>query len=88
MIEYNFGKLVTSKSGHDKGKVFVIIEEDNEYVYLADGKYRTLGNLKKKNKKHIQIININNDTLTGKDRTITDEDIKRSIKLYKAGCQI
>lgn len=48
--------LASSKAGHDKKTVYVIIEEDKEYVYLADGKTRPLTKPKKKNKKHIQII--------------------------------
>lgn len=50
------GMLASSKAGHDKGLVYVIIAEDDEYVYLADGKLRTMAKPKKKNKKHIQII--------------------------------
>ncbi len=50
------GMLAGSKAGHDKGNIYVIIKEDAEYVYLADGGIRKLSNPKKKNKKHIQII--------------------------------
>ena len=48
--------LARSKAGHDTGKVYVIIEVDDAYVYLADGSIRTLKNLKKKKKKHVQVI--------------------------------
>lgn len=50
------GMLARSKAGHDTGKVYVIIEVDDAYVYLADGSIRTLKNLKKKKKKHVQVI--------------------------------
>ena len=50
------GMLARSKAGHDTGKVYVIIEVDDTYVYLADGSIRTLKNLKKKKKKHVQVI--------------------------------
>lgn len=50
------GMMASSKAGHDKNTVYVIIREDSEYVYLADGKTRTLAAPKKKNKKHIQVI--------------------------------
>ena len=42
------GLLASSKAGHDKDKIYVIIREDEEYVWLADGKYKTNANLKKK----------------------------------------
>ena len=48
--------LARSKAGHDTGKVYVIIEVDDTYVYLADGSIRTLKNPKKKKRKHVQVI--------------------------------
>ncbi len=56
MDGYKAGMLARSKAGHDKGKVYVIIVVDDTYVYLADGSIRTLGHLKKKKKKHVQVI--------------------------------
>lgn len=50
------GMLAASKAGHDKSVIYVIIKEEEEYIYLVDGKIRTLDKPKKKNKKHIQII--------------------------------
>ncbi len=75
------GMLAVSKAGHDKGKVYVIIEEDDEYVYLADGKKRTVEGPKKKNKKHIQIIKkVQTERPQGGYR---DLEIKRTIKKYQ-----
>lgn len=56
MEEIRTGMLAKSKAGHDKGQVYVIMDTDDAYVYLADGRIRTLGRLKKKKKKHIQPI--------------------------------
>ena len=50
------GYLAYSLSGHDKDRVYLIINEDKDFVYLADGDVRTTDRLKKKNKKHIQVI--------------------------------
>ena len=43
------GMFATSKAGHDKGKLYIIMEEEDEYVYLSDGRLRTVDKLKKKN---------------------------------------
>ena len=43
--------LARSKAGHDMGKVYVIMDVDDAYVYLADGRIRTLDKLKKKKQK-------------------------------------
>lgn len=56
MDRCEIGMLVRSKAGHDAGTVYVIINEDDAYVYLVDGKIRTLARPKKKKKKHVQII--------------------------------
>ena len=79
------GKFATSKAGHDKTKLYVIMNEDLEYVYLVDGDLKPLDKPKKKNKKHIQIINRVDETIQNKLETgqiIYNEDIKRAIKLY------
>ncbi len=85
-MEYEFGTIVFSKAGHDKGEIFVILKSDSEYVYLMDGKYRTLEKPKKKKIKHVQgvhYIDLNLSEKNANRETIIDEDVKRVIKLYK-----
>ena len=67
------GMFATSKAGHDKGNVYFIIREDEEYVYLVDGKIRTLDKPKRKNKKHIQIIKDNSQLTLSKMTTVEFE---------------
>ena len=50
-MEITIGSLVKSLAGHDKDEVFFILKEEGEYVYLVDGKYRTLAGPKRKNRK-------------------------------------
>lgn len=79
------GKFATSKAGHDKTKLYVIMNEDSEYVYLVDGDLKPMDKPKKKLKKHIQIVNRVDETIQNKLETaqiIYNEDIKRAIKLY------
>ena len=76
MDRYEAGMLARSKTGHDAGQIYVIIGTDSTYVYLVDGKIRTLDHPKKKKKKHIQII------LEKYDITdIDDVAIKRILKV-------
>lgn len=56
MDRYKIGMLVKSKAGHDAKKVYVIVDIDDAYVYLVDGRIRTLDRPKKKKKKHVQLI--------------------------------
>lgn len=77
------GEFAKSKAGHDKDKIYFIMNEDSEYVYLADGKSRTVDKLKKKKKKHIQIIHETDNQISQKlldKQKITDEELKAAIK--------
>ncbi len=80
------GMLAISKAGHDRRNVYVIIEEDDEYVYLADGKNRTVSRPKKKNKKHIQIIK--KMRMEKPQDGYEDLEIKRIIKMYQEGANV
>lgn len=80
------GMLASSKAGHDKGDIYVIMKEETEYVYLVDGRLRTFEKPKKKNKKHIQIIKTTIETsLLEKIRNgqADDSEIRKVIKAYK-----
>ena len=57
-MEYTKGQVVYSISGRDKTMPFIVIAEEGDYLYLADGKLRTLEHPKKKKKKHVQKSNI------------------------------
>lgn len=50
------GYLCISMAGHDRLQKYVIMNEEKEYVWLCDGKLRPVEKLKKKKKKHIQVI--------------------------------
>ena len=79
------GCFARSLAGHDKDTVYVIIEIDNEYVYLSDGKNKTVDRPKKKKLKHIQIIKKKDSIIESKHKNVINEDIKRAIKLYCSG---
>lgn len=55
METYRMGMTAVSLAGHDKGKTYVILSADENYVYLVDGSIRTLQNPKKKKLKHVQV---------------------------------
>lgn len=79
------GNLIISKAGHDKGMRYIIIEEEGDFAYLADGKSRRLEKPKKKRKKHIQPVTHYDTSEVAKKllnhEKISNEEIKRIIKL-------
>lgn len=77
--------LAISKSGHDKGSIYVIVKEEANVYYVADGKLKTVEKPKKKNKKHIQIIRKLPEEVTAlfnQKEKFRNEEIKRAIKFY------
>ena len=86
MREFEVGMMAKSLSGHDKDSLYVIMDTKDDFVFLVDGKIRTLDKPKKKRKKHIQIIYEKPQMIVEKlekNETIQNEDIKRSINFSR-----
>ncbi len=80
------GQVVESRAGRDKGRVFLIVainEEDDAYVFVADGCLRKLARPKKKKRKHLRMLpalsqSIGNKLLTGKQ--VFDAEIRSCLR--------
>ena len=48
--------VVVSTAGRDRGQWFYVIKEEPQYLYLANGKDRTLEKPKRKKRKHVQKV--------------------------------
>ena len=48
--------IIESLAGRDKGKLFYVIETEDNYVLIADGKGRKLENPKRKKLKHVRRV--------------------------------
>jgi large subunit ribosomal protein L14e len=86
MNEYTIGQVVFSKSGRDKGRPFIIIKVEDNYLFLVDGDLRTLEKPKKKKSIHVQktqdvieYIEIKLEEGIG----LKDSDIRKALKSYK-----
>lgn len=86
MEEYCIGQIVKSKAGRDKAKYFIIVDIEDEFVYLADGRIRRLEKPKKKKVKHIQATkNISEDVRQKLMDGIkmNNADIRKVLKAYE-----
>jgi ribosomal protein L14E/L6E/L27E len=84
-MELTKGQVVYSKSGHDKGLAFIIVDVQEGYVILADGKLRKLEHPKRKKIKHVQITNIVVENIKKKledGSYLLDADISKALKEY------
>ena len=53
MEGYGVGMMARSLAGHDKGKVYIVLDVKDPIEYLLDGKIRTLDDPRKKRIKHV-----------------------------------
>ena len=61
------GDLVVSLSGRDKDNCFLVIDVENDFAKIVDGKIHKIQKPKRKNVKHIKII------LTAKYKEFADK---------------
>lgn len=86
------GRFAASRAGHDRGVLYVIVAEEEDFVYLADGRLRMPDRPKKKRKKHIQPMNAEVDgelkarLLAGV--TVRPEEIRYAIRQTKISEEI
>ena len=78
---FEVGTFAVSLAGHDVGETFLIIEEREKEVLIADGKSRTIQKPKRKKKKHLMPIKLKSGLAEKcKDKTIRNEEVKKEIK--------
>lgn len=82
---YKTGDFVISKSGRDKGRIFMVVNIiDEAYVYIADGSLRKLENPKKKKIKHLEFSGHANERteLETKDIvSLTNASLRKMLKI-------
>ena len=71
------GSVVRAEAGRDGGGYFVIVEADEKYCFIADGKTRKLAKPKRKNIKHIRTTNSMIDV-----NEITDKKLRNMLKQF------
>ena len=54
--DINISDVVISTAGRDKDDLFYVIGMDETYLFLANGKDRTLDKPKRKKRKHVQKV--------------------------------
>ena len=54
---FRAGQMALSDAGHDRGKLYVILEVQGESVLVADGLNKTVEKPKKKNIRHVRRMN-------------------------------
>ncbi len=90
MVGLEPGYLARSLAGHDKGRLYIILKADGEYVDLTDGKIRPVKQPKRKKKKHMQVQRPQDDCLVHKlkeGKTVSDQEVRECLDRHKGFLQ-
>ncbi len=56
MTQLELGYVVRSLKGHDTEKLHLVLGTEEDFLYLADGKHRSVKAPKKKRRKHVIVM--------------------------------
>lgn len=88
---FKAGQMAISEAGHDRGKLYVIIEVRDETALLADGLYKTVEKPKKKNIRHVRRMNYIAPEIAARlnsECPLSNEDILKAIQLFESKCKV
>ena len=82
-LDLQIGDIVVSTMGRDKNSYFIVVEIEENYVYLVDGSIRKIDRPKKKKIKHIELTSFHEENIASKvinKHKITNQDIKKALR--------
>ena len=77
--------LVEATAGRERGKLFFVLQEDGDYLLLADGKSRRVEAPKRKKRKHVRFIAENGGRVAEKIKLsehVTNSELRKAIAAY------
>lgn len=78
--------MVVSLAGRDRGKVCLVVREEEEYLFVVDGRLRKVETPKKKKRKHVRlIIGGNGEPIRFDGDTLTNRFVRAWLR-ENAGC--
>ena len=80
--DINISDVVVSTAGRDSGEWFYVIAEDPVFLYLANGKDRSLEKPKRKKRKHVQKVLRSETRVAEKLRTggkVLNSELRRDL---------
>ena len=89
-MEIAKSNIVRSDAGRDKGKLFVVLAVEGEYLLLADGKYRKVETPKRKKRRHVLFVASDENRLSEKlnrNEKITNSELRRTLAAYRGEVQ-
>ena len=89
-MEIAASNIVRSAAGRDRGKLFIVLAVEGEYLLLADGKSRKVESPKRKKRRHVLFVASDDSRLSEKIRSegkITNSELRRALAAYRQEVQ-
>ena len=81
-MDINKYQIVFSLAGRDKGRLFLVMETEPNFVYLVDGKLRKIESPKKKRRKHVEYAGLPGERILTKlnsGEKVLNSEIRRAL---------
>ena len=89
-MEIAASNIVRSEAGRDKGKLFVVLAVEGEFLLLADGKSRKVESPKRKKRRHVLFVEAESNRLSEKikgQEKITNSELRRTLAGFREAVQ-
>ena len=83
---FNIGDIVLSKMGRDSGRHYIVVDVEDNYVFICDGDYHKIAKPKKKKIKHVQSVGAFSEYVAGKiaeAAKVTNTELRRAIAEFE-----
>ena len=85
-MEIAQSNIIRSDAGRDKGKLFVVLAVEGEFLLLADGKARKVENPKRKKRRHVLFVSAEktrlSEKITGNEK-FTNSELRRTLAAFR-----
>ena len=83
------GMTVISTYGHDRGRLYIVVDDENGLLSLSDGKRRRICRPKKKTRIHCMKAADSTASLVTaiKAETVTDKMLRRALTEYRSASE-
>ncbi|WP_298024380.1 KOW domain-containing RNA-binding protein [uncultured Dysosmobacter sp.] len=85
-MEIAKSNIVRSDAGRDRGKLFVVLAVEGEFLLLADGKSRKVESPKRKKRRHVLFVAADENRLSEKiksEEKVTNSELRRTLAAYR-----
>ena len=82
MMKLERAQIVRSLAGHDKGSLLCVMDAEDEFLFVADGKTRKVENPKRKRAKHVEAVGTSSHPTIEKFRAgypVGNQELRRAL---------